>query len=110
MTVGESDTAMNYRLCMKDADTITLIRVIRLKRIGHINRKSDTRKVKQIFNSQLGGVRKRGRPRSRWRECVWTDIKKGRITNWRHIQYLGIGKNGRRSLRGRRPTGDCRAK
>jgi hypothetical protein len=43
----------------------------------------DASKVKQIFNSQLEGVRTRRRPRSRWWECVWTDTKKGRITNGR---------------------------
>jgi hypothetical protein len=43
----------------------------------------DTSKVKQILNSEYEGVRRRGRPPSRWLECVWIDIKKGRITNWR---------------------------
>jgi len=40
-------------------------------------------KVKQILKSQPEDVRRRGRPRSRWRECVWTDIKERRITSWR---------------------------
>jgi hypothetical protein len=34
----------------------------------------NTRKVKQILSSQPEGVRIKGRPRSRWWECVWTDI------------------------------------
>jgi hypothetical protein len=32
-------------------------------------------KVKQILKSQPEDVSRRGRPRSRWWECVWTDIK-----------------------------------
>lgn len=32
-------------------------------------------KVKQILKSQLEDVTRRGRPRSRWWECVWTDTK-----------------------------------
>jgi hypothetical protein len=66
-------------------DIVTLIRVRRLNWIGQINRTDDTKKVKKIFNSQPEGVRTRGRSRSRWWECVWTDIKKGKITNWREI-------------------------
>jgi hypothetical protein len=38
---------------------------------------------KQIFNSQTERVRTRGRPKSRWWRCVCTDVKKGRITNWK---------------------------
>jgi hypothetical protein len=48
---------------------------------GHINRMEG--KDKQILKSQPEDVRRRGRPRSRWRECVWTDIKEQRITSWR---------------------------
>jgi hypothetical protein len=43
----------------------------------------DTRKVKQNFRRQLEGIRTTERPRSRWWECFWTDIKERRITNWR---------------------------
>jgi len=53
--------------------------------IGHIRRKDDTRKADHMFSSLTGGVRRRRRPRSRWWEFVWTDIKTGRSTNWREI-------------------------
>jgi hypothetical protein len=43
----------------------------------------DTRKGKKIFNSHSEDVRTRGRPRSRWWDCVCTDIKKERIMRWR---------------------------
>ena len=37
----------------------------------------------QVFNSQPEDVGTKGTPTSRWWESVWSDMKKGRITNWR---------------------------
>ena len=67
----------------EDVDIVTFIIVRRLNWVDHINPIDDTRKVKQIFNSETEGVRTRGRPRTRWWEYGWRDIKKGRITNYR---------------------------
>jgi hypothetical protein len=57
------------------SDRLALVRDGRLNWIGNINRMDDTRRVKKNFSSQLEGVRTKGRPRSRWWECVWRDIK-----------------------------------
>jgi hypothetical protein len=67
----------------EDVAIVTLIRVTRMNWMCHVSLMDDTKKVEQVFNSQPGGVRTRGRPRSRWWECVWTDIKEGRIMNRR---------------------------
>jgi hypothetical protein len=64
-------------------DIVSLIRVRRLNWIGHINWIDNTSKVEQIFGSQPAGVRTRGRSRCGCWECVWTDIEKGGITDWR---------------------------
>jgi hypothetical protein len=84
-SMGQWRIRYNFELqtLNEDVGIVTLIRVRRLNWIGHINRIDDTRKVKQIFNSQPDGVRTRGRPRSRWWGYVWTDIKDRRIMNWR---------------------------
>jgi hypothetical protein len=68
---GESGTAVNCGL-YADVDIVSHIRVKRLNWIGHIDRTDGTRKFDQIFSSQPEGERKRGRPRPRWWECVWT--------------------------------------
>jgi hypothetical protein len=61
----------------EDADIFTLIRERRLNLIGHMNWMADFRRAKKTFNSQLEGVRTRGRPRYEWWECVLTNIKRG---------------------------------
>ena len=63
-------------------DIVSVTRVRRLKGIGHVNRVDDTGTVKKIFNSQPVGVRIRGRPRYRWRWCVWREITR----NWKEWQ------------------------
>jgi hypothetical protein len=69
----------------ENVDIVTLITVRRMNWIGHVSRKDDIRKVEHMFGSQPEGVRRKGRHRSRWWECVWVDTKKERITNWRKI-------------------------
>jgi len=51
----------------EDMDVVILIRIRRLNWIGHISWLDDTRTVEHMFSSLPGGVRRRGRPRSRWR-------------------------------------------
>jgi hypothetical protein len=81
MAFWEWDSAAYNGLCM---NTWTLLPSLRLRRLnwgGHINRMKG--KVQQILKSQTEDVKRRGKPRSRWWECVRTDIKEWRITSWR---------------------------
>jgi hypothetical protein len=39
--------------------------------------------LEQIVGGQPEGVRTRGEARSGFKECVWTDIEKGGISDWR---------------------------
>jgi hypothetical protein len=66
---GELDTGVNCGL-YADVDIVRHIRVRRKNWIGHIDRMDGTRKFNQIFSSQPESVRKIGRPRPRWWECV----------------------------------------
>ena len=51
--------------------------------IGHVNRMDSKRKVSQVFNSNPQGSRLRGRPKSRWWNCVQKDVDKYKITEWK---------------------------
>jgi hypothetical protein len=42
---------------------------------GHLIRASENRMIKNVFNTKPEGTRKAGRPRLRWEECVWQDIR-----------------------------------
>jgi hypothetical protein len=67
----------------------------------------DTRRVKLITNSLTEGVRTKGKPRSRWWESVWTDLRREELRTGG--KYLAIGMNGR-PMRRQRPICLCRAK
>ena len=62
---------------------LPFVRIWRLKWIGHVNRMGSKRKVSKVFNNNPQGSRLRGRPKHRWWNCVQTDIKKWKITNWK---------------------------
>ena len=62
---------------------ISFIRLSRLVWIGHVNRMDKERKVYSIFYNQPQGTQVRGRPKSRWVDCVLSDIKKYNIRNWK---------------------------
>ena len=66
-----------------------------------------TGRVNLIANSQTEVVRTRRRPRSRWWERVWTDLRREELQIGR--KYLAIGMNGK-PMRRRRFTCLCRAK
>ena len=68
-----------------DPDIVSNVRLGRLRWIGHINRMSNNRKVKQIFKSQPQGTRLRGRPKNRWWDCVRQDLEKCKIKNWEQL-------------------------
>ena len=55
----------------KEADLETHIR-----RQRHIIRMENTRKVKIVFNNNPEGTRLRGRPRTRWWNCVQADLNR----------------------------------
>jgi hypothetical protein len=87
-------------------DIITLIRMRRLNWIGHISWLDDNRSVGHMCCSQPEGVRRTGRPRSRW----WSGF--GQILRQEELgfgeKFVGIAKNGRRLSRRRRSTWDSR--
>jgi hypothetical protein len=103
----KNDIDSKLQTVYEDTVIITLIRTRRLNWIGHIRWLNDTRKVEHMCCSQPEGVRRTGRPRSRW----WNVF--GQI--WRQEElrigdkYVGIAKNGRRPSRRRRSTWDFRS-
>jgi len=88
-------------------DIVILIRMRRLKWIGHINPKDNNRTVEHMFSKQPEGVRRRGRQSSKW----WSVF--GQILRREELRigekYVGIGKNGRRPSKRRRSTWDFRS-
>ncbi|KAL1446167.1 hypothetical protein WDU94_012371, partial [Cyamophila willieti] len=48
----------------------------RLKWFGHMNRMSQDRIPKQMFDMEMEGRRRRGRPRLRWKDTLFKDMEK----------------------------------
>jgi hypothetical protein len=65
-----------------DLDIVSFIRINRLRWISHVNIMDNERMVCQAFANQPQGSRPRGRPKCRWWDCVYGDIRKSKIRNW----------------------------
>jgi hypothetical protein len=70
-----------------DLDIVSFIRMNRLRWIGHVNRMDSKGMLYQVFGNQPRGSRPTGRPKYRWWDCVYGDIKSAR---------LEIGNRGRK--------------
>ena len=67
----------------KSQDIVTVIKIRRLERLGHVIRINETRSVKKILEGKLEGRRGRGRPRLRWIDDVEDDLRKIGVKRWR---------------------------
>jgi hypothetical protein len=65
-----------------DLDRVSFIRINGLRWIGRVNRMDNNRILYQVFANQPQGSQARGRPKSRWWDCVYCDIRKCKIRNW----------------------------
>ena len=64
---------------LKEPNIESFIRISRLRWLGHVGRMENHRKVKMVTAE---GTRLRGRPRSRWMDCVESDLVRFGIRNW----------------------------
>jgi len=55
----------------------------RISWLGHLERMEEDRMPKKIFNQELEGTRRRGRPRKGWREEVERDFQVLGVRRWR---------------------------
>jgi len=51
--------------------------------IAHVERIDQERRVKKIFQSELEGSRRKGRPRLRWLEYIKKDLREMKVKRWR---------------------------
>jgi hypothetical protein len=65
--------------------TRRFITVKSLECAGHLIRASGNRTIKKVLITKPEGTRKVGRPRLRWEECVWQDVRILSVRNWRSV-------------------------
>jgi len=46
---------------------------------------NENRTLKKIFDTKLGGVRRVGRPKMRWEDCVDRDMRILEVKNWKKV-------------------------
>jgi len=57
----------------------------RVSWLGHLERMEEDRMPKKIFTQELGGTRRRGRPRKRWKEEVDRALQVLGVRRWREL-------------------------
>ena len=66
-----------------DENIVRLIKTLRIRWLGHIERMSEERMPKMILNSKIDSGRRRGRPRKRWIDDLESDLRSLGIRNWK---------------------------
>ena len=67
---------------IKHKNIVNYIKAQRLSWFGHVQRMSDTRTVKKIFNWKPLTKGSQGRPKYRWEDNIKQDICQMNIRNW----------------------------
>jgi hypothetical protein len=83
-----------------DLGIVSFIRMNRLRWIGHVNIMDNKRMLYQVFANQPQGSRPRGRPKYRWWDCVYGDIRKFKIQNW-ELKAKAVPLHAMKALGGR---------
>lgn len=68
---------------MGNEDIVKFIKAQRLRWAGHLERMDEGRAPRRASEMVCMTMRRRGRPRSRWREEVENDLKRMSVDNWR---------------------------
>ena len=76
-------TNKNLADLYQEKDLTTLIRIQRIKWLGHVQRMEEGREPKQALDGRPGGRRSKGRPHSRWFDGVKNDLRKMGVRGWR---------------------------
>jgi len=83
-----SDTVRNisaFSLFNKRENIIKWIKGHRISWLGHLERMEEDRMPKKIFTQELEGMRRRRRPRKRWKEEVERDLQVLGMRRWREL-------------------------
>jgi hypothetical protein len=67
----------------EDLDIVRVIKVARLRWLGHLVRMEENSPCKKITFSQPEGSQKKGRPKLRWLDSVLKDVKLLKVETWR---------------------------
>jgi len=78
-----SRTNAEVRQLYGELDIVTEIKKGRLRWLGHVERMSEERVVKRLYQNTPEESKNVGRPRLRWMDDVREDLRRMDVTNWR---------------------------
>lgn len=81
--IWERRTNQELKELYKEPSIIGTIKAQRVRWMGHLMRMPEKRLPKKLLMCSIGGRKRRGRPRNRWRKQVEEDIRKMSITDWK---------------------------
>ena len=84
---GEWKSRTNRELeeMSKGENIVKWIKGQRISWLGHLERMEEDRMPKMIFTQELGGTRRRGRPRKGWKQEVERDLQVLGVRRWREL-------------------------
>jgi len=84
---GEWKRRMNRELeeISKGENMVKWIKGQRMSWLGHLERMEEDRMPKKIFTQELGGTRRRGRPRKGWKEEAERALQVLGVRRWRKL-------------------------
>jgi len=84
---GEWKSGTNRELeeMSKGENIVKWIKGRRISWLGHLERMEEDRMPKKVFTEELEGMRRRGRPRERWKEEVERDLQVLGVRRWREL-------------------------
>jgi hypothetical protein len=69
----------------KGENIVKWIKGQKISWLGHLERMEEDRIPKKIFTQELGGTRRRGRPRKGWKEEVERNLQVLGVRRWREL-------------------------
>ena len=69
----------------KEPNIVKYIKINRLRWLGHVQRMEDERVPLKLLNTNPDGNRRPGRPKTRWKDAVESDLKALRVRDWKTL-------------------------
>jgi len=86
-----SGTNEEVRQLYGELDRVTEINKGRLRWLGHVERMSEEREVKRLYQNTPEGSGSVGRPRLRWMDDVKEHLRRMGVTDWRIRAHRRMG-------------------
>ncbi len=68
-----------------EPDIVKHIKITRLRWLGHVQRMEEERVPLKMLNTNPDGNRRPGRPRTRWKDAIESDLKNLQVSDWRTL-------------------------